>query len=54
VQVLTSNAFLIAMLGVLAVATVKLGPLMMFNLYFMPYWINVVSHSRTARRANIR
>jgi hypothetical protein len=42
-QVLTSNAFLLAMVGILAAATIKLGPLMMFNLYFVPYWINVVS-----------
>ena len=30
------------MLGILAVCTIALGPLAMFNLYFMPYWINVV------------
>lgn len=41
-MVLTSNAFLIGMLGVLALATAKLGVGAMFNLYFMPYWINVV------------
>jgi omega-3 fatty acid desaturase (delta-15 desaturase) len=36
--VLTSNACNIAMLAVLAGATYQLGPLMMFNLYFVPYW----------------
>lgn len=41
-QVRTSNAFLRGMLAILAVSTVALGPLAMFNLYFMPYWINVV------------
>lgn len=41
-QIVTSNAFLIAMVGILAAATIKLGPLLMLNLYFMPYWINVV------------
>ena len=41
-QVRTTNAFLKGMLGILAVCTIALGPLAMFNLYFMPYWINVV------------
>ena len=41
-QVKTSNAFLKGMLAILAVSTIALGPLNMFNLYFMPYWINVV------------
>ena len=41
-MVLTSNAFMIGMLAVLATLTVNLGPLMMFNLYFVPYWVNVV------------
>ena len=41
-QIRTTNAFLKGMLGILAVCTVALGPLAMFNLYFMPYWINVV------------
>jgi omega-3 fatty acid desaturase (delta-15 desaturase) len=39
--VLTSNACNIAMLAVLAGATYQLGPLMMFNLYFVPYWLYV-------------
>ena len=30
------------MWAVLAGFTVALGPLAMFNLYFMPYWINVM------------
>ncbi|CAK0784080.1 sn-2 acyl-lipid omega-3 desaturase (ferredoxin), chloroplastic [Coccomyxa viridis] len=38
----TTNAFLKGMLGILVVCTIALGPLAMFNLYFMPYWINVV------------
>lgn len=38
----TSNAFMIGMLGVLAASTIALGPLAMFNLYVVPYWINVV------------
>jgi omega-3 fatty acid desaturase (delta-15 desaturase) len=42
VQVLTSNAFMLGMVGVLAAATFALGPLAMFNLYFVPYWVNVV------------
>jgi omega-3 fatty acid desaturase (delta-15 desaturase) len=41
-MVQTSNAFLIGMLGLLAACTFKLGVVSMFNLYFMPYWINVV------------
>ena len=41
-QVRTTNAFLKGMLGILVVCTIALGPLAMFNLYFMPYWINVV------------
>ncbi len=41
-QVLTSNAFMIAMLGVLAYATYALGPLAVIGLYVIPYWINVV------------
>ena len=41
-QIRTTNAFLKGMLGILAVCTIALGPLAMFNLYFMPYWINVV------------
>ncbi|KAJ9530495.1 hypothetical protein QJQ45_012477 [Haematococcus lacustris] len=41
-QIVTSNAFLIGMLGVLAAATYALGPLAMFNLYVIPYWMNVV------------
>ncbi|KAJ9521241.1 hypothetical protein QJQ45_022979 [Haematococcus lacustris] len=41
-QIMTSNAFLIGMLGVLAAATYTLGPLAIFNLYVIPYWINVV------------
>lgn len=31
-----------AMLALCGVLTVKLGPLLMFHLYFMPYWINVI------------
>lgn len=41
-QVRTSNAFMLGMLGVLAACTFALGPLAMFNLYFVPYWVNVV------------
>lgn len=41
-MVLTSNAFMIGMLGVLAFAATQLGPLAVFNLYFVPYWINVI------------
>jgi fatty acid desaturase len=40
-MVLTSNAFLLAMAGVLAACTAKLGALAMFNLYFVPYWVFV-------------
>jgi hypothetical protein len=39
--VLTSNTFMLAMLGVLAGCTYALGPLAMINLYLVPYWINV-------------
>ncbi|EIE21058.1 omega-3 fatty acid desaturase [Coccomyxa subellipsoidea C-169] len=38
----TSNAFMLGMLGLLAACTFALGPLAMFNLYFVPYWVNVV------------
>ncbi|KAG2448543.1 hypothetical protein HYH02_006434 [Chlamydomonas schloesseri] len=41
-QVLTTNAYMLGMVAVLAACTVKLGPLAMFNLYLVPYWINVV------------
>lgn len=41
-MVLTSNAFMLGMLGVLAACTAKLGVGAMFGLYFMPYWINVM------------
>ncbi len=41
-QVLTTNAYMLGMLAILAACTVKLGPLAMFNLYLIPYWINVV------------
>ncbi|EFJ45013.1 hypothetical protein VOLCADRAFT_76038 [Volvox carteri f. nagariensis] len=41
-QVLTTNAYLLGMVAVLVACTVKLGPLAMLNLYFLPYWINVV------------
>lgn len=41
-QIKTSNRFLIGMWTVLAGFTAALGPLAMFNLYFMPYWINVM------------
>jgi len=41
-QVNTSNAFMLGMLGVLGLATAALGPLAVFNLYFVPYWVNVV------------
>ena len=30
------------MAAVLGGFTIALGPLAMFNLYFMPYWINVI------------
>lgn len=30
------------MIGVLAASTLLLGPLAMFNLYFMPYWVGVI------------
>ena len=42
VQIKTSNAFMKGMLGILAAATLALGPVAMFNLYFMPYWVGVV------------
>lgn len=41
-QIRTSNKFLIGMLGVLAACSFVLGPLAMFNLYVVPYWVNVV------------
>ena len=50
-MVLTSNACLFAMLGVLAACTYALGPLAMFNLYFMPYWVGAQNqHAATRRR----
>ncbi len=30
------------MLGILAACTYALGPVAMFNLYFVPYWVGVV------------
>ena len=41
-MVLTSNAFLAAMAGILTFCTLQLGPLAMFKLYLVPYWVNVV------------
>ncbi len=41
-QVRTSNAFNLGMVALLAACTVALGPLAMFKLYFVPYWVNVV------------
>lgn len=41
-DVLTSAACWFAMLALCGALTVKLGPLLMFNLYFVPYWVNVV------------
>jgi len=41
-MVLTSDAFMLGMLGVLAACTAKLGFLSMLNLYVLPYWIFVV------------
>ncbi|KAK9821935.1 hypothetical protein WJX81_004592 [Elliptochloris bilobata] len=41
-MVRTSNAFNLGMIAVLAACTAALGPLAMFNLYFVPYWVNVV------------
>ncbi|GFR39618.1 hypothetical protein Agub_g81 [Astrephomene gubernaculifera] len=41
-DVLTTDAYMVGMLAVLAACTIKLGPLAMINLYVLPYWINVV------------
>lgn len=41
-MVQTSNAFMLGMLAVLGVCAFKFGPLAVFNLYVVPYWINVV------------
>ncbi len=41
-MVLTTDAFLIGMLGVLAACTFALGVPAMFNLYFVPYWVFVM------------
>jgi acyl-lipid omega-3 desaturase len=41
-MVITSDAFMVAMVAVLGYLTTQLGPLAMFNLYVVPYWINVV------------
>mmetsp|Transcript_6163 Transcript_6163/g.13393 ORF Transcript_6163/g.13393 Transcript_6163/m.13393 type:complete len:424 (-) Transcript_6163:940-2211(-) len=41
-MIVTSNAFLIGMLGILAACTFALGVPAMFNLYFVPYWMFVV------------
>ena len=40
-MVLTSNACMLAMVGVLAACTAALGPLMMLKLYVLPYWVGV-------------
>ena len=41
-QIETSNRYFLGAMAVLAACTVAFGPLKMFNLYFMPYWINVI------------
>lgn len=41
-MVQTTNAFMIGMVALLAACTFKFGALAMFNLYFVPYWINVI------------
>jgi len=41
-MIMTSNAFMLGMLGVIAAATWKLGFLAMLNLYWIPYIVNVV------------
>ena len=41
-QVLTSNSFLIGMLGILAASTFLLGLPAVINLYWIPYWLFVV------------
>jgi len=41
-MVLTSNSFMIGMLGILAACTFKLGLPMIVNLYLIPYWLFVV------------
>jgi omega-3 fatty acid desaturase (delta-15 desaturase) len=41
-MVLTSDAFMLGMVGVLAAATAKLGLLNILNLYVLPYWCFVV------------
>lgn len=41
-MVLTSNAFMIAMLGVIGAATYALGFGAVFSLYWVPYWMFVV------------
>lgn len=41
-MVLTSDAFLVGMLAVLAAGTAKLGVLAMVNLYAIPYWVFVM------------
>lgn len=41
-MVRTSNAFLVGMLGILAACTVALGPVAMFKLYLVPYWVFVM------------
>eukprot|EP00899_Mesostigma_viride_P022170 jgi/Mesvir1/3137/Mv16308-RA.1 len=41
-DVLTSTACYFGMLAILGGLTYYLGPMMMFKLYFMPYWINVI------------
>lgn len=38
----TSNAFQIGFIGILAACAVALGPLAVFNLYVVPYWMFVV------------
>ena len=41
-QIKTSNKFMQGMVAILVAATLILGPVAMFNLYFMPYWVGVV------------
>lgn len=41
-MVLTSNAFMIGMLGIIGASAIKLGIPAILNLYVLPYWLFVV------------
>jgi omega-3 fatty acid desaturase (delta-15 desaturase) len=44
-DILTSNAYLVGMLAILAAVGVTMGPAMLFKLYIVPYIVSIASLS---------